>query len=180
MSRKSILQLSLAIVGMLATNAPPLVTETAIAQPSPTPSARPSSRPRTPPSANTPRVYTPQTIALGREVRGVLSDRDIPNGEGGYARDYIVRLEANRKILIEVASDEFDTVVVFMNAEGKTIGKNDDGPDGSTDSTLFTSSKEAGTYTIRVQGFSGTSGGAFRLLARGVELRPACTTEPCP
>ncbi len=108
-------------------------------------------------------VYNPIPLPLNREVRETLSDRDIPTGEGGFARDYSVELTPGDQLAVDVTSENFDTVVMLINYQGKTIGKNDDGPDGSSNSLLFTRIKDAGTYYIRVQGFGETSSGEFRL-----------------
>jgi hypothetical protein len=108
-------------------------------------------------------VYNPQPLPIGGDVRETLSDRDIPTGEGGFARDYSIELTPGDQIAIDVTSENFDTVVMLINYQGKTIGKNDDGPDGSSNSLLFTRIKDAGTYYIRVQGFGETSSGEFRL-----------------
>jgi hypothetical protein len=63
------------------------------------------------------------------------------------------------------SSDNFDTVLLLLTKEGKTIAKNDDGPDGTSNSLLFSRIKKSGTYIIRVQGFGDTSGGKFALKA---------------
>jgi Bacterial pre-peptidase C-terminal domain len=108
-------------------------------------------------------LYKPIQLIPNGEVKDTLSDRDIPTGDGGFARDYTIQLAAGEQIAIDLTSDNFDTVVYLVNAEGKTIGKNDDGPDGSSNSLLFTRIKDAGTYIIRVQGFGDTSSGEFKL-----------------
>jgi Bacterial pre-peptidase C-terminal domain len=108
-------------------------------------------------------VYNPLPLPINREVRETLSDRDIPTGEGGFARDYSVELVPGDQLAIDVTSENFDTVVMLINYQGKTIGKNDDGPDGSSNSLLFTRIKDPGTYYIRIQGFGETSSGEFRL-----------------
>lgn len=108
-------------------------------------------------------VYNPLPLPLNQEIRETLSDRDIPTGEGGFARDYSVELVPGDQLAIDVNSENFDTVVMLINYQGKTIGKNDDGPDGSSNSLLFTRIKDAGTYYVRVQGFGETSSGEFRL-----------------
>jgi hypothetical protein len=56
-------------------------------------------------------------------------------------------------------------VLLLLTKEGKTIAKNDDGPDGTSNSLLFWRVKKPGTYVIRVQGFGDTSGGRFVLKA---------------
>jgi hypothetical protein len=108
-------------------------------------------------------VYAPIQLPVSGEVKDVLSDRDIPTGDGGFARDYAIKLTAGDNIAIDLTSEVFDTVVILLNAEGKNIGKNDDGSDGSSNSLLFTRIKDSGNYIIRVQGFGETSSGEFRL-----------------
>jgi hypothetical protein len=108
-------------------------------------------------------VYTPIQLPPNGEVKDNLSDRDIPTGDGGFARDYSIQLVAGDRIAIDLTSEFFDTVVILLNAEGKTIGKNDDGPDGNSNSLLFTKIKDSGTYTVRIQGFGETSSGEFKL-----------------
>ncbi len=108
-------------------------------------------------------VYAPIQLPASGEVKDTLSDRDIPTGDGGFARDYAIKLTAGENIAIDLTSEVFDTVVILLNAEGKNIGKNDDGADGSSNSLLFTRIKNAGNYIIRVQGFGETSSGEFKL-----------------
>jgi hypothetical protein len=120
-----------------------------------------------PRSESTPKVkksvYTPIALPSVGEVKDTLSDRDIPTGDGGFARDYAIQLTAGDQIAIDLTSESFDTVVILLNAEGKTIGKNDDGPDGTSNSLLFMRIKDTGSYMIRVQGFGETSSGEFKL-----------------
>lgn len=107
--------------------------------------------------------YTPIQLSPNGEVKDTLSDRDIPTGDGGFARDYSIKLMAGDNIAIDLTSENFDTVVILLNAEGKNIGKNDDGSDGTSNSLLFTRIKNSGTYVVRVQGFGETSSGEFKL-----------------
>jgi hypothetical protein len=116
-------------------------------------------------------VYTPVKLLPNVEVKDTLSDRDIPTGDGGFARDYAIQLMAGDRIAIELSSESFDTTVLLLNAEGKTIGKNDDGPDGTSNSLLFTKIKDAGTYVIRVQGFGETSSGEFKLKVSKLQVQ---------
>lgn len=108
-------------------------------------------------------VYTPVQLPSNGEVRDVLSDKDIPTGDSGFARDYAIQLVAGDQLAIDLTSEVFDPVVMLLNAEGKNIGKNDDGPDGTSNSLLFTRIKDSGNYVIRVQGFGETSSGEFKL-----------------
>ncbi len=108
-------------------------------------------------------VYAPVQLSPTGDVKDTLSDRDIPTGDGGFARDYAIKLTAGENIAIDLTSEVFDTVVILLNAEGKNVGKNDDGADGSSNSLLFTRIKNSGNYIIRVQGFGETSSGEFKL-----------------
>ena len=116
-----------------------------------------------PVQAQTPPVYSPIPLPASREVNDTLSDRDIPTGAGGFARDYTVDLEAGDQVVIDVTSDEFDTLVILMDKDGVTIGENDDGPDGTTNSLLFARISESGTYTVRVRAYAGQGTGRFYL-----------------
>lgn len=108
-------------------------------------------------------VYKPLSLSIDKDVLGTLSDRDIPLGDGGFARDYTIQLNAGDQVAIDLISDNFDPVVSLLTKEGKTVGKNDDGPDGTSNSLLFARIKKTGSYVVRVQGFSDTSGGNFTL-----------------
>jgi hypothetical protein len=118
------------------------------------------------------RVYTPLPLPPSNEVADALTDRDIPLGDGGFARDYAVQLASGEQVVIELTSDNFDTVLTLLTKEGKTVGKNDDGPDGSSNSLLFARIKKTGPYTVRVQGFSDTSGGKFFLKVSRLKAVP--------
>lgn len=82
---------------------------------------------------------------------------------GGFARDYTVYLETGDQVAIDLASDQFDTLVTLMGKDGTTISENDDGPDGTTNSLLFARINESGTYTVRVRSYAGQGTGEFFL-----------------
>lgn len=113
-------------------------------------------------SAQTP-MYSPIPLPETREVTDSLSEKDIPTGFGGFARDYTVFLEDGDQVAIDVISEEFDTLVTLMNEGGATVGENDDGPDGTTNSLLFARITESGTYTVRVRAYAGQGAGEFLL-----------------
>ncbi len=108
-------------------------------------------------------LYNPIPLPMSREISDELSAEDIPTGEGGFARDYYVDLEAGDKISIDLKSEDFDTIVRLIASDGTTVAENDDGPDGTTNSLLFTRISESGRYIIRVRAFGKTGGGDFTL-----------------
>jgi hypothetical protein len=122
--------------------------------------------------AATPPVYQPIPLMLGQELKDVLSDRDIPTGQGGFARDYMVTLKAGDQIAVDLVSEVFDPMIVLMTKEGTPIAENDDGPDGTPNALLFTRIVKPGNYIIRVRSFGETAGGAFRLTVTPLKSIP--------
>lgn len=117
------------------------------------------------------RIYVPIPLTAGKDVNDSLSEKDIPTGQGGFARDYIITLQAGDQVAIELTSDNFDTILTLLTADGTTVAENDDGPDGSTNSLLFTRIAKPGKYIVRVRAFGETAGGPFKL--KLTRLKPA-------
>ena len=114
-------------------------------------------------------LYNPIPLE-STEISDTLSKSDIPTGVGGFAKDYIINLEAGDQITVDAISEEFDTLITLMDANGLIVNENDDGPDGSTNSLLFARINKAGKYTVRVRSYAGDGEGPFSVkLAR---LRP--------
>lgn len=116
-------------------------------------------------------LYHPIPLTLNTEINDNLTAQDIPTGEGGFSRDYVVNLSAGDQVAIDLKSDEFDTMIMLIAADGSTVGSNDDGPDGGTSSLLFARITETGKYIVRVRTFGVTGGGRFSLQV--TRLRPA-------
>ncbi len=116
-----------------------------------------------PPTQAQSSLYDPLILPLNRSISDRLSAQDIPTGEGGFARDYQVNLQKGDQVSIDVKSEDFDTIVLLMASDGTTVAENDDGPDGTTNSLLFTRITESGRYIIRVRAFGKTGGGRFTL-----------------
>lgn len=108
-------------------------------------------------------MYAPIPLPASREISDTLSNRDIPTGFGGFARDYTVQLEAGDQVAIDAISEAFDTMVALIGEDGTTISENDDGPDGTTNSLLFARITQSGTYTVRIRAYAGQGSGPFRL-----------------
>jgi hypothetical protein len=127
---------------------------------------------RAPVQASTPPVYQPIPLKLGQELKDTLSDRDIPTGQGGFARDYLIPLQAGDQIAVDLVSEVFDPMVILMSKEGTPIAENDDGPDGTPNALLFTRITKPGNYVIRVRSFGETAGGPFRLMVTPLKAIP--------
>lgn len=116
------------------------------------------------------KLYNPIALPASNQVSDTLSEKDIPTGEGGFARDYLVKFNKGDNVAIDLSSDSFDSIITLLAPDGSTVSENDDGPDGSSNSLLFTRIAKTGTYIIRVRSFGETGGGAFKL--KVTRLRP--------
>lgn len=114
--------------------------------------------------------YRPQTITSSKPIIDILSDKDLPTGEKGFARDYLIQLKSNERVEITVSSEQFDTVVRLLDSKGEEMVANDDANKETTNSLIYYKVPRSGTYTVRVQSFGGSSGGRFTL--RVERLRP--------
>jgi len=113
------------------------------------------------------RVYEPIPLPISKPITDTLSALDIPLGQGRFARDYKVSLTADDQVVIELKSERFDTFVSLLAADGTTVGENDDGPDGTTNSRLVVRIPKSGTYTVRVQASDKAKAvGSFILFAK--------------
>ncbi len=109
------------------------------------------------------KVYSPLPLPSSYEVTDSLTDKDIPTGTGGFARDYMVKLNKGENLAVDLSSDSFDSIITLLGPNGATVAENDDGPDGSSNSLLFTRISETGNYIVRVRSFGETGVGSFKL-----------------
>jgi hypothetical protein len=120
--------------------------------------------------AQTTRMYNPIPVPDNGEITDTLTENDIPTGFGGFARDYTITFEAGDQVVIDLSSDEFDTIITLIAPDGATIGENDDGPDGTTNSLLFARITRGGEYILRIRPYAGQGMGTFNL--KVTRLRP--------
>jgi hypothetical protein len=109
-------------------------------------------------------LYKPIPLQVGNQIKDTLSEKDIPTGKKGFARDYVVSLSAGDQVTIAVESASFDTFVSLLAADGSPAGENDDNPDGGTNSLLVVRIPNSGSYIVRVQASGETkANGSFTL-----------------
>jgi hypothetical protein len=121
-------------------------------------------------TAQTSPLYNPIPLPSSNEVTDTLSEKDIPTGTGGFSRDYAVQFKEGDQVVIDLTSDQFDTILTLIGPDGATVGENDDGPDGTTNSLLFTRVTRPGNYVVRVAPYAGQGLGSFNL--KVTRLRP--------
>jgi hypothetical protein len=108
-------------------------------------------------------LYKPIPLNSSAEITDTLTAKDIPTGQGGFARDYTVKLNKGDNLAIDLSSENFDTIITLLAPNGSTVAENDDGPDGTSNSLLFTRITETGNYIIRVRSFGETGVGNYKL-----------------
>lgn len=107
--------------------------------------------------------YSPIPMPSNNQVADSLTDKDIPTGSGGFARDYLVTFKEGDQVVMDLTSEEFDTIITLIAPDGSTVAENDDAPDGSTNSMLFSRITRPGSYIIRVSPYAGQGIGRFNL-----------------
>lgn len=109
------------------------------------------------------KLYNPITLPASNEINDTLSEKDIPTGQGGFARDYAIDLKEGESVAIDLISESFDAILTLLAEDGSTVVENDDGPDGSNNALLFTRIAKTGRYVVRVRAFGETGVGNFTL-----------------
>ena len=115
-------------------------------------------------------VYKPTAIASGVDVNDILTDKDIPTGQKGFARDYAITVQKDDRLEISVNSGAFDTVLSLLDSAGEVVAENDDSVGDNTNSLIFFKVRQSGNYIIRVSSFGGSSGGKFTLRVNKLQV----------
>lgn len=115
-------------------------------------------------------VYKPTAIASGVDVNDILTDKDIPTGQKGFARDYTINVQKDERLEIAVNSGSFDTVLSLLDSKGEVVAENDDAVGDSTNSLIFFKIRQSGNYIVRVSSFGGSSGGKFTLRVNKLQI----------
>jgi len=97
------------------------------------------------------------------EEYGMLEQGDeiLPSDNSLYDV-YTFEGEVGQSIIIDVASDEFDTYLALLSPSDEVLAENDD-VDGSTNSSIAMTLSESGMYTVIVNGYDSSSQGQYVL-----------------
>ena len=113
-----------------------------------------------PPPTDTP-------IRRGETVNGELSDEDAELEDGRWFDSYVYTGRAGERLRIDLASEDFDTYLIFgqmVGQEFQELASNDDAEDGEgLDSALEVTLPGDGRFFIRATAFSAGSEGAYTL-----------------
>ncbi|WP_236579404.1 PPC domain-containing protein [Pseudanabaena sp. lw0831] len=115
-------------------------------------------------------IYKPTAIASGVDVNDILTDKDIPTGQKGFARDYAINVQKDERLEISVSAGGFDTVLSLLDSAGEVVAENDDSVGDNTNSLIFFKVRQSGNYIVRVSSFGGSSGGKFTLRVNKLQV----------
>ena len=118
-----------------------------------------------------------QSIAVGASVEGELTERDGSNDEGVRADAYRFTATAGQRLDFSLRSSDFDAYLELYDANGQSIGEDDDGGD-DTDAQLLHTFAEGGQYTVQVRAIGDTLTGAYTLSVAEAEPEPTPTALP--
>jgi hypothetical protein len=107
-------------------------------------------------------VFAQQRLEIGDVVEGTFSGLDI---------DYTILLTAGREAIITITSDDFDTTLTLLDADGQEILFDDDGGSGTNSLLRYTPTAD-GLFTIRVGAFSLSQRGNFTLSVIAIRQVP--------
>ena len=108
-----------------------------------------------------------EPLAIGSTIDGVLARDDTALGSK-YVDRYRFAGRRGERVALELASGDFDTMLVLTGPDGDAIENDDSGTRGnlSTDSRLETALAEDGDYTVLVTSYTPRSTGKYRLSLR--------------
>lgn len=92
-------------------------------------------------------------LVVGDNLTGTLDDAPVAHR---------LTVEREREVTIDLRSDDFDTVVRLVDADGNELAENDDIEFGEDRNSRLQLELPAGTYTVVVDAF-GFDGGDYEL-----------------
>jgi hypothetical protein len=90
-------------------------------------------------------------------------DTPVTGMSNGEAHSYRLTVAEAGQLVVDLPSDDFDTVLELQR-EGQPAIEDDDGGDGTN--ARITADVEPGTYTIVAKSFGGSDSGLYELTAR--------------
>jgi S1-C subfamily serine protease len=101
----------------------------------------------------------------GRLLRhsGVLGPGDQTLQDGSYFQPFTFQGRANQRVVIQLASPDFDTYLILTDEAGNRLAVNDDARPGITDSEIVATLPRDGLYRVIVNSFQRGERGRFVL-----------------
>ncbi len=101
---------------------------------------------------------------LEKVERGALAsgDNTVPD-DGSFYDSYPLEGDAGESFIVSLESDEFDTFVAVMDAEGNILEQNDDISDDNSNSRLRVTLPDKGVYQVIVNAYDEGGTGSYVL-----------------
>ena len=96
----------------------------------------------------------------------------------GYNWTWDFSFSTGERVVINMKSDEFDSYLEVLRADGDVLASNDDGGSG-TDARLVFQAPEVGDYNIRARGYDNDDSGAFVLWVGDRDPGTVNPGDPC-
>jgi len=115
------------------------------------------------------RLSASQTaLPAGTELRsgGPLTlDAPVTGMSAGEAHSYQLTITEAGTLVVDMRSEDFDTVLE-LRRDGSVVAEDDDGGDGGGTNARLSVDVQPGTYTVMAKAYEGGSGGLYELRAR--------------
>ena len=95
-------------------------------------------------------------------ISGTLGEGDSLREDESWYEGWSIDLDEGERVVIVLASPDFDTYLTLVSPSGRTFNNDDDG-EGGTDSRLDIVADEAGSWTVVANTLTPGDSGAFRL-----------------
>ena len=118
----------------------------------------------------------PRAVTMGETYQGELTETDPSvDDKGAYYDMYRITARKGQRLVINMKSGEFDSMVGIGRMEGDSLNvtETDDDGGGDKDARLRYTIPEDGEYFIRAQGLDGTATGTYTLVVTERVVRTA-------
>ena len=114
-------------------------------------------------------VYAEEVIELDATVNATLADGDLQLPEGELVDEYTIELEAGTRISIRMNSEDFDTYLIFLDADAETPQVDNDDFGGARNSGIDIEVTTTGMCVIGATSYGANETGAYTLTVRAAE-----------
>lgn len=108
-------------------------------------------------------AHAEEAIELGVPVNGTLADSDLQLPEGEFVDEYTINLEAGTRISIRMNSEDFDTYLIFLDADAETPQVDNDDFGGARNSGIDIEVTTTGLVVIGATSYGSGETGAYTL-----------------
>ncbi|NEO27224.1 MAG: serine protease, partial [Kamptonema sp. SIO4C4] len=106
---------------------------------------------------------SPSATGVLLEQEGFLGAENARLPDGSFYEEYRFQGEAGQSVTLTLESQEFDTYLILLNAQGDKLAENDDMTQESTNSRLTVNLPRTGVYRVLVNSYQRGERGRYRL-----------------